>query len=72
MMFLLKLLGADRELEILGRLSSRDENGLYGGVLDAEGEVNQLQHLLLLCFWRVGLLLRPLGLQLRLLAFRIY
>lgn len=38
----------------------RDENGLYGGVLDAEGEVNQLQHLLLLFFGRDGLHLRPL------------
>lgn len=60
MVFQLQLLGADRELEVLGRWSSRDENGCYGGVLVAEGEVNELQHLLLLCLGRVGLLLSPL------------
>lgn len=71
MVFQLKLLGADKELEVLGRWSPRDENGLRGGVLYAEGEVNQLRHLLLLCLWRVGLLLRPLG-HVILLVFRIW
>lgn len=58
MVFQLKLLGADRELEVRGRWSCRDEDGLYSGVLDAEGEVNC--SIFCCCLGRVGLLSRPL------------
>lgn len=60
---LIEGLGADRELEILGRQSSGDENGLYGGVLRAVEKFNQVQYraLMPLCLWRGGLLLKPLG-----------
>lgn len=65
-------LGAEKELEILGRQSSGDENRLYGEVLRAVGNINQLQYRALtpLCFWRVGLLLKPPGLHDIFLAFR--
>lgn len=71
MVFQLKLLGADRELEVRGRWSCRDENGLYSGVLDAEGEVNQLQHLLLLP-WEGWVAFKASVGHLILLAFEIW